>query len=190
MKTKIKLDLQYFSEASLSESQTSDSPLTEDSPDSVLTEQTEEAVCEADGEAPEKTAESPLSEEMIQRIYGHIAKLEEETKGLKEIFPDFDLYRELKNPTFARLTAPESGIHAEDAYYAVHRKELQTMFTEAQKPSEQPKPPMTRPNENGLSAKAPSVMAFDYRNASKQHREALKKAIRAAAAKGEKIYPK
>ena len=54
MKTKIKLDLQYFSEASLSESQTSDSPLTEDSPDSVLTEQTEEAVCEADGEAPKK----------------------------------------------------------------------------------------------------------------------------------------
>ena len=144
MKTKIKLDLKYFSEASLTESQASDSPLTDDSSDSEPTEQTEEAVCEADGEAPEKTVESPLSEEMIQRIYGHIAKLEEETKGLKEIFPDFDLYRELKNPTFARLTAPESGIHAEDAYYAIHRKELQTMFTEAQKPSAPPPPRVRR----------------------------------------------
>ena len=100
MKTKIKLDLQFFSEASLSEAQTENPSLTVAPNDAESEEQTEEAVCEADGEAPEKSLETALSEDVIQRIYGHIAKLEEETKGLKEIFPDFDLYRELKNQAF------------------------------------------------------------------------------------------
>lgn len=144
-------------------------------------------------EAEALTEEVPevLSEELMQRICGHIARLEEETRGLKESFPDFDLYRELQNPTFARLTAPESGVHAEDAYYAIHRKEIQAMQAREPKHADAvPKPTAVRPSENGLSAKAPSVMSFDYRSASKQHREALKKAIRAAAARGEKIYPK
>ena len=135
----------------------------------------------------EKQSESLLSEEIIRSIYGHISKLEKETAELKEAFPDFDLYRELQNPTFARLTAPENGIHAVDAYYAVHRKEIQSMYAKRDVPKKNsPK----RPSENGISAQAPAIMQFDYRNAGKEQREALKKAIRAAAARGEKIYPR
>jgi hypothetical protein len=141
----------------------------------------------------EKQSESLLSEEIIRSIYGHISKSEKETAELKEAFPDFDLYRELQNPTFARLTAPENGIHAVDAYYAVHRKEIQSMYAKrdsAEKSAAPKKNSPKRPSENGISAQAPAIMQFDYRNAGKEQREALKKAIRAAAARGEKIYPR
>ena len=130
---------------------------------------------------PEKN--SVLSDEVIRKIYGHLARLEEETKELKETFPDFDLYRELRNPVFARLTAPESGISAVDAYYAIHRKEIQSLKNVGKDSISK------RPSENGISAQAPIIMEFDYRNATKERREALKKAIRSAAARGEKIYP-
>ena len=127
--------------------------------------------------------DSVLSDEVIRKIYGHLARLEEETKELKETFPDFDLYRELRNPVFARLTAPESGISAVDAYYAIHRKEIQSLKNVGKDSISK------RPSENGISAQAPIIMEFDYRNATKERREALKKAIRSAAARGEKIYP-
>ena len=147
---------------------------------------------EASADPSEKNTECepPLSEDAIRRIYGHIARLEEESRELREIFPGFDLYRELKNPVFARLTAPENGISAADAYYAIHRKEIQSMRPDTRKMlPDHPGEPVRRPHENGISAKAPAVMNFDYRMASREQREALKKAIRAAAAKGEKLYP-
>jgi dihydrodipicolinate synthase/N-acetylneuraminate lyase len=42
-----------------------------------------------------------------------------------------------------------------------------------------------RPAEAGTTGQAPSVTTFDYRNASQQQREELKRRIRS----GEKIYP-
>ena len=135
------------------------------------------------------TETNGLSEAHIHALGAYLARMKEETKALAAIFPDFDLARELQNPAFVRLTAPENGVHAEDVYYALHRKELQAAQTEMKSPAP-PKAPVNRPHENGLAGKAPAVMSFDYRNASKAHRDALKKAIRAAAAKGERIYPK
>ena len=46
-----------------------------------------------------------------------------------------------------------------------------------------------RPVENGTSGQAASVTSFDYRTASREQREALKRRIREAAARGEKLYP-
>ena len=46
-----------------------------------------------------------------------------------------------------------------------------------------------RPVENGTQAQAPSVTTFDYAHASREQREALKRQIREAAARGQKIYP-
>ena len=188
---KRKLDLQFFAEneESVPTAQDTETPIVTGEPEGESTgeaeavpEETVEAIMAEGAESSVK--DSVLSDEIVQKIYGHLARLEEETKELKETFPDFDLYRELRNPVFARLTAPESGISAVDAYYAVHRKEIQTM-----KPIGKESPPK-RPSENGISAQAPTVMEFDYRNASKERREALKKAIRSAAARGEKIYPR
>ena len=66
-----------------------------------------------------------------KRFQDHIAKLEEQGKAMKAVFPNFDLRTELQNPTFARMTSPNGGISVEDAYYAVHRKELQTAAMQA-----------------------------------------------------------
>ena len=114
---------------------------------------------------------------------------------MKKVFPNFDLRTELQNPAFARMTSPNVGISVEDAYYAIHRNEIQqasmraTAQQTAQKISNSIQAGQRRPTENGTSSQAPSVTTFNYRNASKEQREALKRQIREAGARGEKVYP-
>ena len=126
-----------------------------------------------------------------QKFQQHIMKLEQQGEALKKVFPNFDLRIELQNPAFARMTSPNVGISVEDAYYAVHRNEIQTAAMQvtaqktAQKISNAIQAGGRRPDENGTSGQAPSVTTFDDRNASREQREALKKRIRS----GEKIYP-
>ena len=126
-----------------------------------------------------------------QKIQQHFVKLEQQAEAMKKVFPNFDLRTELKNPVFVRMTSPNVGLSVEDAYYAVHRKELQTAAMQvtaqktAQKISNAIQSGSRRPNENGTSGQAPSVTTFDYRSASPEQRAALKARIRS----GEKIYP-
>ena len=130
-----------------------------------------------------------------QKFQEHIAKLERQAEAMKATFPNFDLRAELNNPAFARMTAPNVGVSVEDAYYAIHRREIQSASMHAaaqktaQKISNSIQAGMRRPEEAGASGQAPSVTTFDYRNASRDQREALKNRIRAAAARGEKLYP-
>lgn len=130
-----------------------------------------------------------------QKIQQHIQKLAQQGEALKKTFPNFDLRTELQNPAFARMTSPNVGISVEDAYYAIHRNEIQaaamqvTAQKAAQKISNSIQSGQRRPAEAGTSGQAPSVTTFDYRQASKEEREALKKRIRDAAARGEKVYP-
>lgn len=131
-----------------------------------------------------------------QKMTQHFQRLEKEGNELKKTFKNFDLRKELQNPVFARMTSPNVGLSVEDAYYAVHRKEIQTAAMQAtakqtaKKISNAIQAGQSRPNENGTSAQAPSVTSFDYRNASREQREALKREIRDAAARGEKLFPK
>ena len=137
-------------------------------------------------------AERTLQEQKFQE---HIQKLEQQGETLKKVFPSFDLRAELKNPVFARMTAPGVGLSVEDAYYAVHRNEIQvaamqaTQRQTAQKISNAIQSGSRRPDEAGISSQAPSVTTFDYSKASKEQREALKKRIYEAKARGEKVYP-
>lgn len=137
-------------------------------------------------------AERTLQEQKFQE---HIQKLVQQGEALKKVFPSFDLRTELKNPTFARMTSPGVGLSVEDAYYAVHRNEIQiatmqaTQRQTAQKISNAIQSGSRRPDEAGTSSQAPSVTTFDYRNASKEQRDALKKRIYEAKARGEKVYP-
>ena len=131
-----------------------------------------------------------------QAIQQHIARLEQQGEELKKIFPNFDLRTELQNPVFARMTAPGKGIMSvEDAYRAVHRKEIEaaSMQVIAQRTAEKFSNAIQaggrRPDEAGTSGQAPSVTTFDYRSASREQREALKQRIRDAAARGQKLYP-
>lgn len=130
-----------------------------------------------------------------QKIHEHIAKLQQQGEVMKKTFPSFDLATELRNPAFARMTSPNVGISVEDAYYAIHRKEIQTaaMQATAQRTAEQMansiRSGQARPVENGTSAQAPSNTTFDYAHASREQRDALKRRIREAAAQGKKLYP-
>ena len=126
-----------------------------------------------------------------QKFQQHIVKLEQQAEAMKKVFPNFDLRTELQNPAFARMTSPNVGISVEDAYYAVHRNELQTAAMQvtakktAQMISNSIASGSRRPDENGTSGQAPSVTTFDYRSMSPEQRKALKARIRS----GEKVYP-
>lgn len=130
-----------------------------------------------------------------QKFQEHLSKLEQQGNALKAIFPAFDLRTELQNPAFARMTAPSVGISVEDAYYAVHRREIQqataqaTAQNTAKQISNAIQAGSRRPVEAGTSAQAPSSTEFNYRTATAEQRDALRKAIRAAAASGKKLYP-
>lgn len=126
-----------------------------------------------------------------QKIQNHIMRMEQQGEELKKIFPNFDLRKELQNPAFARMTSPNVGLSVEDAYYALHRKEIMaagmqvTAQKTAQMISNSIQAGTRRPAEAGTTGQAPSVTTFDYRNASREQREELKRRIRS----GEKIYP-
>ena len=131
-----------------------------------------------------------------QRIQQHFVKLEQQGEELKKLFPKFDLRTELQNPVFARMTAPGTGLMSvEDAYRAVHRKEIEAAQSQviaqrtAQNISNAIQAGARRPDENGTSGQSASVTTFDYSKASKEQREALKREIYAAKARGEKVYP-
>ena len=131
-----------------------------------------------------------------QRLHDHFVKLEQQGEALKKVFPKFDLRTELQNPAFARMVAPGQGIMSvEDAYRAVHRKEIDAAQSQViaqqtrQKISNAIQAGSRRPDENGTSGQSASVTTFDYSKASKAQRDALKQQIRAAAARGEKLYP-
>jgi len=126
-----------------------------------------------------------------QQFRNHFRELERQAEEMKLYFPGFDLRQELRNPVFARMTAPGVGLSVEDAFYAVHRRELQSAAVQAAKRqvSSAIASGAMRPRENGLSGQAPAVSSFDYRSASKEQREDLKRRIRLAAAEGKKLYP-
>lgn len=130
-----------------------------------------------------------------QKFQKHFKSLEEQAEAMKTVFPKFDLRTEMQNPVFRRMTSPDSGLTVEDAYYAVHRKEIQAASNQviasktAQMVSNAIQSGSRRPDETGTASQAPSVTTFNYRNATPAQRAALKAEIRRAAARGEKIYP-
>ena len=130
-----------------------------------------------------------------QRMDNHFQRLEREAEDLRKVFPNFRLQAEMANPAFAKLTHPNIGMSVEDAYYAVHRKELQvaSMQVAAQRTAQQISNAIQsgtrRPVESGQSTQAPSVTTFDYSRATKAQRDEFKAKLRASWARGEKVYP-
>lgn len=126
----------------------------------------------------------------VQKINRHFASLEQQSEALKARFPGFDLRKELQNPAFARMTAPDSGLTVEDAYYAVHRAEIQSAQAKvvadqtAKQMANSIRSNAARPDESG-SQQGSSTVTFDYSKASRQQREELKRRIRS----GERILP-
>lgn len=126
-----------------------------------------------------------------ERLRMHFDGLQQQAAQLKQIYPSFDLMAEMQNPVFARMTAPGGGLSVEQAYHALHHREIEAASAQviARKTAEQLsnsiRSNQQRPVETGSSTQASSVQAFDYRTASKEQREALKRRIRS----GEKVFP-
>lgn len=130
-----------------------------------------------------------------KKFQDHIMNLERQAEEMKKVFPKFDLRTELRNPTFARMTSPSGGVSVEDAYYAIHRKELQTATAQAsaqataKQISNAIQAGSRRPQENGTSGQAPSVTHFDYAKASPEQRKQFKAFLESERAAGRKVYP-
>ena len=130
-----------------------------------------------------------------QKIQRHFEGLQQQGEAMKAKFPGFDLQKELKNPAFLRMTAPDVGISVEDAYFAVHRNEIMSAGMQvaaqktAQKMSNSIQAGSRRPTEAGTTGQAPSVTTFDYSKASPEQRAAFKAYLRSEAAQGRKVYP-
>lgn len=171
------------------ESHTVDTPDASDAADTVNTADIPEAAsaAEPDMAAVEMTpAEEAPPPDIPQ----------EEIHALQRDFPDFDPTRELaENPRFAALLAGGSKLTAEEAYYLTHRREilrdavLRAEREAAEKLTNALLSGSRRPEEAGLRDRTPTPTAIDYRRAPKSAREDLKRRIREAAARGERVYP-
>lgn len=130
-----------------------------------------------------------------QKIDNHFRKMEQQGEELKKIFPGFDLRKELQNPVFVRMTSPGVGLSVEDAYYAIHRKEIEaaamkaTQRQTAEKMSRSIQSGMNRPAENGTRGQAPSATTFDITKASKAERDKYRTWVKAELAAGRKPRP-
>lgn len=114
--------------------------------------------------------------------------LSREAEKLRETRPDFNLSREMENPEFLKLTAPHTGLSLEDAYYALHRREINRSLARAGEISavKAISSGAARPRElrGGQGA---STQPEDPRNMSRDQRQALKKRIYQASAQGKKL---
>ena len=130
---------------------------------------------------------------MEQKVQEHTENILRQAEELKQLYPTFDLNKERENPAFIRMTAPGMPITVEQAYFAIHHKEIQSAMAEtiSQKVSEKLSNSIqsgkSRPVETGSSSQAASVSQINMR--SKEYRDYIKQQMRAAAARGEKFYP-
>lgn len=135
------------------------------------------------------------SREQLKGEYGRAARakaqldsLKQQAETMKQNFPDFDLARELENREFLKLTAPHTGLSLEEAYYALHYRELAEGLTKAASLSAARSvgSGAARPRElkGGQAALSSSG---DPRQMSRQEREELKKRIYQASALGKKL---
>lgn len=137
----------------------------------------------ADKEARDARDAQTLQEQRYQtHIQGMINDFEQ---NVKSVYPNADLRAELQNPEFRRLTSPEVGVSAKDAYWLVHRAEIQsqTMQVAAQKAqqklSQSVQSGVNRPSENGTrNVSTPLDIRDDPSKWSKAEREEVKKRAR------------
>lgn len=125
-----------------------------------------------------------------QQVGEHFQKLQAQAAELAAKIPGFDLNTELQNDAFAMMTRPGSPVTVEQAYYALHPEFRQAEVESVAKKTAESiaasvRAGQSRPAENG--AQAASVGTVSYRNMSREQREALKKRILDAGARGEHL---
>ncbi len=134
-----------------------------------------------------------ITEDTLNRQ--HIEGLIQQGERMKAIFPNFNLWKEMENPQFRRLTARGVNVSVEDAYHLIHRRELELAQAQIveKKATERVQNTIragaARPTESGASSQAPSVTSRDWKHATPEQLQAQARAIRLAAAQGRKLRP-
>lgn len=125
-----------------------------------------------------------IAEDM--RLRRHFTRLRQQADSLKDQYPDFDLNREMANPLFARLTAPEVAIDPATAYEIIHRQSLEKARLEDRQRqlSQIALSGALRPRENALTGvHAAGPMKTDPRHLSESDRQSIRQRV----ARGERI---
>lgn len=137
--------------------------------------------------ADEKAAMAVQEQQAQQHVQGLITAFD---RDVKSVFPSADLRTELQNPDFRRLVSPEVGISPKDAYWLIHRQEIEAMTVQTvarktqQKLSQSVQSGINRPVENGSRNVSPALdIRDDPSKWSKADREEVKRRVR----NGEKI---
>lgn len=123
------------------------------------------------------------------QIQAHLQRLVQQGEQLRQLYPGFDLEKELQNPAFVRLTAPNVGVDLRTAYEVVHRDEMRGAEMQfaaskaAQRVSASVAANGRRPAENGTQAAAAAITKSDPRTLSSADREEIRRRVR----NGEKI---
>lgn len=141
----------------------------------------EDRAAPGDRSMMQKRQEGPETDGALRR---HFAGLKRQAEELKRSFPDFDIAREMQNPAFVRMTAPDTGVSVRDAYYALHGDaiRLQSMrfgaYQAGQRIASSIQSGASRPVENGMEKPGETNLALDIRNMDRQTREAYRRRIR------------
>lgn len=139
-----------------------------------------------------KQREDALSETIEQMMVRRLKeKQESEASELKKKYKDFDFDKEKQNPVFSRLISPSGGLNIEQAYIAIHYKEIEEAKKEeiarsvAQAFSNSIQSGRQRPAENGMSSRNPSPAPKKLYS---QMTEAEKADVKARMKKGENVW--
>lgn len=143
---------------------------------------------EADKAAREKQDQVDQQQRMFQQ---HLQKMVQDFESVKKTFPQADLRTELQNPHFARLTSPDVGVSVSDAYYLIHRAEIEPQAMQvaaqrtAQKLSQSMQSGINRPTENGARVASPGI---DVRDDPTKWSKADREEVKRRARRGEQIF--
>ena len=129
---------------------------------------------EADKARNEQAAEAAKNQ-------AHIQELVRQCEELKKVYPDIDFFTEMNNPQFRLWTSPAVGMSFEDAYHAIHHKELQTqavaygMDRTKQQLGQTIAAQRARPGEGAMSGKSQAAAAEPRMNPAAMDRTERKK---------------
>lgn len=105
--------------------------------------------------ARERQVNETLQEQALRQ---HFDRMETQAAQLKQSIPSFDLREALKDPAFARMVSPSGGLSVDQAYYALHYREIeqakaqQTANQVAQALSNSVQSGGKLPRENGITS--------------------------------------
>lgn len=137
-------------------------------------------------DASKAAEEAARQEQMLQ---AHYHSLEQQAEAMKELYPGFDLQRELQNEKFYKWTLPEGGMSVEEAYMALHGREIAAagmkyaVERSAQKVASSVASNARRPAEGGMQRAAAVEVKSDPRQFTKADKEEIRRRVRM----GEKI---